>query len=124
MTLRPLVPLAVLAGLTAVACGSELVWKSDGAPRPFAMAFPSPGASATGVVYLSRAILDDPSVMYSLQSGALEVTSIEVSEGRINARGTFSGMFENMAGGDDVEITDGRFAVDGVPHLDDVTPSP
>lgn len=90
-------------------------------PQPFASSLPD-DSSMSGLVYMSRASLDDTSVMYLIYSGSLDVSNVSLSNQRMSAEGTFSGRFRSMGTGEEIEITDGRFMVEGAPHLDEVTP--
>lgn len=71
------------------------------------------------LVFSPVATVSDVAAMYFPQDGRLEVRTLEVSDGRLRAEGTFHGTFRTMNGEGPVEITDGRFAVDGVPTLPD-----
>ena len=75
--------------------------------------------SNPGVAFSPVATVGDISGVYFARSGRLEVTVLEVSGGQLRAEGTFHGTFHTMNGDGPVEITDGRFAVDGVPTLPD-----
>ncbi len=100
----------------------NLMLDSDTNPQPFAVTFPA-GNNASSLIYMARATTDDISGMYSVESGTLSVTRIERANGLIRAEGTFSGALENMGGGQPIPVTNGRFSVEGVPHLDQVSGS-
>lgn len=96
-----------------------MVLATAGDPGPFRLELPSFDNSSS-VIYLRQATLEDLTQMYSMEAGVLNVTRMSVSGGRLSAEGTFSGTFENPEGAT-VTITDGRFSVEGAPHLDTLT---
>lgn len=55
-------------------------------------------------------------------SGTVQVTELEISRTTLDARGTFSGTFEPLTGGDALVITDGRFEVRDLPHVEEIKP--
>lgn len=89
-------------------------------PAPYRREFPSD--DMTTYVYLSEARMADMTVMFMPESGVIDVTALEISNGRVRAEGTFSGRLGNPGGeGSFVEVTNGRFSVRGVPHLDEIS---
>jgi hypothetical protein len=90
-------------------------------PRPFSVELPSDDNSSS-IVFMPRATADDLDLMFLVETGMVTVTDVELSSGRLKVAGTFSGTVRSMGGGGTVEITDGRFSVDGVPNLSEITP--
>lgn len=97
-----------------------LTFETGSDPAPYRRTFPDDGM--TSLVYMSQATMSDIDFMFIPQSGEVDVTVLELSNGRIRAEGTFSGRLGNVGGeGRFVEVTDGRFSVRGVPHLDEIS---
>lgn len=85
---------------------------------PFVVRFPTEDASAASVFYQPVATLDDVTAgTYWLAEGTLEVKAVTVEGGVARMEGTFAGTFRSMAGGEAIEMTGGRFAVERLPSL-------
>jgi len=84
---------------------------------PFTVRFPVDeiGVMAS-VLYMPRATFD-PTQMYEVIEGVLEVTRLEVRSGLMSVEGTFSGRFERHGGDAPVTISDGRFRAHELPDL-------
>ena len=83
---------------------------------------PEEEARNVAVVFMPVFDLSDMSGMYRLVRGTLEVETAEIRGRTASVRGTFSGRLETSSGADALEITDGRFRVEGIPHQDAVKP--
>jgi hypothetical protein len=83
---------------------------------------PEEEARNVAVVFMPVFDLSDMSGMYRLVRGTLEVETAEIRGRTAAVRGTFSGRLETSSGADALEITDGRFRVEGIPHQDAVKP--
>lgn len=75
-----------------------------------------------GAVFAPVVDMEDMTNALLMVSGTVQVTELETSGTTLDARGTFSGTFERMEGGDAVVFTDGSFEVRGLPHADEIQP--
>lgn len=102
--------------------GSVMSLLFETGPDPAAFRHALPGDGMTSFVYMAEASMSDVSGMFIPESGAVHVTVLELSDGKIRAEGTFSGRLGNPGGeGRFVEVTGGRFSVRGVPHMDEIS---
>jgi hypothetical protein len=89
-------------------------------PAPYRRTLP--GDDMTTFVFMPEATTTDVSLMFILNAGVVDVTVLELSGGTVRAEGTFSGRIGNVGGGGRaMEVTDGRFSVRGIPHLDEIS---
>lgn len=70
---------------------------------------------APGVTYAPDAAVPGIDGVYFGRSGSLEVTKLEIVGDRLHVEGTFEGTLRQMGAEDEVQVTEGRFAVRGVP---------
>jgi len=91
-------------------------------PEPFSVSFPN-DASSTTVLYLPKASVDGSEPMYFLTSGRMDVAEVARAGGRVRARGTFSGTLQGPGADGAIEVTEGRFTMEGVPSVKEITPA-
>lgn len=89
---------------------------------PLQVALPDDEAQAT-VIYLPVVDMSDMSGMLAMRSGQVAVEEADMADGKVRIRGTFSGTFEPMQGGDGVEISDGSFDIEGLPNVKEIQPT-
>lgn len=91
-----------------------------GQESSFTLSFPD-ADGITAMTYQPTATLQNVmATTFMVSEGTLSVSSIEVSGGLANARGTFSGTFRTMQGDGSVEITDGAFDLEGIPSVETI----
>ena len=88
---------------------------------PLRISLPDDEGQGT-VIFLPVVDVSDTSGMLVMRSGRLEVEEAAITGGKARLRGTFSGTLAPMQGGDTMEVTDGRFEVEGLPNVKDVQP--
>ena len=76
---------------------------------------------APGLSYAPVATAQDITTTLFGRSGTLRVTRLEIDGERLSAEGTFEGSLATMGGEGSVQITNGRFVVEGVPSRDSLT---
>jgi hypothetical protein len=91
-------------------------------PEPFSLSFPNEASSST-VLYMPKASVDGSGPMYFLTSGTMDVAEVEQAGGRVRARGTFSGTLQGRGADSAIEVREGRFTVEDVPSVKEITPS-
>lgn len=91
-------------------------------PRPTTADLPEAEPAGTTVIYQPRFDLSDMSGMLRMTEGRIEVEAVSLSDGEVSLRGTFHGVVSTMDGSEGMEITDGRFQVEGIPSVDAIQP--
>ncbi len=100
----------------------SLLLSAAGEIGPFRAELPGDD-NPTSFAYMSAARFGDLDVLYTSRSGTVDVTLLELADGRLRAEGTFSGTLESAGTGPSLEITDGHFSVRGVPSLTEISPA-
>ncbi len=91
---------------------------------PASLRFPSDQiGSGAGASYQRRATLENIiDATYWLAEGVMDVTSLAIEDGSARMEGTFSGTFSSTGTGESVRVTDGRFAIRGLPNVAELMP--
>jgi hypothetical protein len=82
-------------------------------PVPFTLMYPPEETPA--VMYTTRTTRNPLFYTFGISQGVVDVTSVSIDDGLASAAGTFTGRLKIMRGEGTLEVTDGVFAVAGVP---------
>ena len=83
-----------------------------GGPAPYGAAITE---DAPGITYAPDATVQGIAGVYFGRSGSIDVTKLEIVDDRLHVEGTFEGALRMLGGEGGVEVTEGRFSVQGVP---------